>query len=94
MRVVRGSHKLGLLNHNTTADGFFNAEPYEVSTAQHTTQAPAHHTRTVPQLDSQGCLTESLCVVDVAARALGGRHEPGEVRLATTCHNVLRDTRA
>eukprot|EP01043_Picozoa_sp_COSAG02_P011365 COSAG02_NODE_417_length_22746_cov_9.074172_16_plen_226_part_00 len=27
MRVVRGSHTLGLLDHNTTADGFFNAEP-------------------------------------------------------------------
>lgn len=27
MRVVRGSHKLGLLDHNTTEDGFFNAEP-------------------------------------------------------------------
>ena len=29
MRIVRGSHKLGLLDHNTTDDGFFNAEPYE-----------------------------------------------------------------
>ncbi len=29
MRVVRGSHKLGLLDHNTTADGFFNAEPLQ-----------------------------------------------------------------
>jgi hypothetical protein len=27
MCVVRGSHKLGLLDHNTTDEGFFNAEP-------------------------------------------------------------------
>ena len=29
MRIVKGSHKLGLLDHNTTEEGNFNAEPYE-----------------------------------------------------------------
>jgi hypothetical protein len=79
MRVVPKSHKLGLLDHNTTPDGAFNAEPGVVSG-----QSKYHHsTQQIPRNSGQ----HDLAILDVLQ---GGVPGTAHDRATTTCGRTMR----